>query len=79
MPAYKDWKEFERLAETLYLQNPSKVRYTIKYAHDNGMVIVKVTDDATCLKFETDSNEDMKKIDKFMANLTRHMASKEVQ
>lgn len=41
----KSWEEFEKAAEKLYLQEPSKVRYTMKYAHSKNEVMLKVTDD----------------------------------
>ena len=38
---------------------------------------MKMTDDVVCLQYKTDAAQDMKKMDKFVNNLMRHMASKE--
>lgn len=46
MTYLKDWDEFEKAAERLYLQNPKKARYTMSYIHSKGVLKLKVTDDA---------------------------------
>ncbi|ENN76689.1 signal recognition particle 9 kDa protein [Dendroctonus ponderosae] len=77
MTFLKSWEEFEKAAEKLYLQDPSKVRYTMKYAHSKNHLILKMTDDSRCLQFKTEIAQDLRKIDKFVSNLVRHMVSKE--
>lgn len=44
MTYLKSWEEFEKAAEKLYLQAPSKVRYTMKYVHSKNVLILKMTD-----------------------------------
>ena len=73
----ESWEEFEKAAERLYLQDPMKVRYSTKYDHSAGCLVVKMTDDVHCLQYKTDLAMDVKKMDKFVNNLMRHMASKE--
>ncbi|CAG9833704.1 unnamed protein product [Diabrotica balteata] len=77
MTYLKSWEEFEKAAEKLYLQSPSKVRYTMKYAHSKNHLILKMTDDVVCLQFKTEIAQDVRKVDKFVNNLLRHMVSKE--
>ncbi|KAJ8980232.1 hypothetical protein NQ317_003740 [Molorchus minor] len=77
MTYLKSWEEFEKAAEKLYLQAPSKVRYTMKYVHSKNQLILKMTDDVVCLQFKTEIAQDVRKIDKFINNLLRHMVSKE--
>lgn len=45
MTFIKSWEEFEKAAERLYLQEPSKVRYVMKYTHSNSQLVLKMTDD----------------------------------
>lgn len=45
MTYLKSWEEFEKAAEKLYLQSPTKVRYTMKYAHSKNQLSLKMTDD----------------------------------
>ena len=54
-----------------------QVRYSTKYNHSEGCLVVKMTDDVVCLQYKTDAAQDVKKMDKFVNNLMRHMASKE--
>lgn len=49
----------------------------MKYNHSKGALEMKMTDDIVCLQYKTDAAQDMKKMDKFVNNLMRHMASKE--
>ncbi|XP_022910838.1 signal recognition particle 9 kDa protein [Onthophagus taurus] len=77
MTFLKSWEEFEKAAERLYLQDPSKVRYTMKYVHSKNHLLLKMTNDVVCLQFKTEIAQDVRKIDKFINNLMRHMASKE--
>ena len=50
MPFVESWEEFEKAAERLYLQDPMKVRYSTKYDHSEGCLVVKMTDDVVCLQ-----------------------------
>lgn len=71
------WEDFEMAAERLYLQDPIKCRYVMKYDHNAGALVLKMTDDVVCLQFKSDAAQDVKKMEKFVNNLMRHMASKE--
>lgn len=75
MTNLKSWIEFEKAAQNLYLQNPMKARYSMKYDHKNGCLRLKMTDDSICLIYTTENSQDMKKVDKFVNNLLRHMTS----
>ncbi|KAK9871412.1 hypothetical protein WA026_011663 [Henosepilachna vigintioctopunctata] len=77
MTFLKSWEEFEKAAEKLYMQEPSKVRYSMKYVHSKNQLILKMTDNVVCLQFRTEIAQDVRKIDKFLNNLMRHMVSKE--
>lgn len=45
MTYIKTWEDFEKAGERLYLQEPTKVRYTMKYTHSKNQLILKMTDD----------------------------------
>lgn len=51
MTYLKSWEEFEKAAEKLYLQDPSKIRYSMKYVHSKNVIILKVTDDIMVIIF----------------------------
>lgn len=44
MTFLKTWEEFEKAAERLYLQEPTKVRYVMKYIHSKNQLVLKMTD-----------------------------------
>ncbi|KAB7504623.1 UNVERIFIED_CONTAM: hypothetical protein RMT77_013597 [Armadillidium vulgare] len=69
------YEDFERAAERLYLNAPMKTRCVLKYDHSKGCFKVKVTDNDMCIQFKTDSQQELKKIEKLMSSLIKHMAS----
>ncbi|XP_059486847.1 signal recognition particle 9 kDa protein [Neocloeon triangulifer] len=77
MTYLKSLEEFEKAAERLYLQNPMKARYNISYRHNKGLVCLKMTDDVTCLQYKTENQQELRKLEIFLNNLMRHMASNE--
>lgn len=40
----KDWDDFEIAAESMFMQNPGKCRFTLKYMHSKGQLLLKFTD-----------------------------------
>lgn len=40
----KDWEDFEIAAENMYLKNSSNCRYSMKYIHSKGQLLLKLTD-----------------------------------
>jgi len=50
------WAEYQRQAEELYLKSPNKARYCVKWKPSEGKLVLKITDDATCLKYKTHSS-----------------------
>ncbi|XP_076057371.1 signal recognition particle 9 kDa protein-like isoform X2 [Oratosquilla oratoria] len=73
----ENFEDFEKAAERLYLSSPDRTRCTMKYDHANCCLKVKVTDDFSCLQFKTDSQQELKKLEKLVSNLLKHMASAE--
>lgn len=47
------WEEFEKAAEHLYLQEPTKVRYAMKYIHSKHQLVLKMTDNVVVRKLTT--------------------------
>eukprot|EP00039_Didymoeca_costata_P025008 m.12122 g.12122 ORF g.12122 m.12122 type:complete len:76 (-) comp4589_c0_seq2:45-272(-) len=69
------WDEFAAQAESLFQAEPERTRYSIKYRHSDGKVVLKVTDDKACLKFVTDQMQDLKKIISFNTMLCSQFTS----
>ncbi|EKM76840.1 hypothetical protein AGABI1DRAFT_115517 [Agaricus bisporus var. burnettii JB137-S8] len=50
------WAEFQDAAEALYTRSPNTARYVVKWKSAEGKLVLKITDDATCIKFKTYSS-----------------------
>lgn len=77
MTLLTSWDDFEMAAERLYLQDPIKARYSFKYDHSSASLVLKMTDNVVCLQYKSEDAQDVKRMEKFVNNLMRHMASKE--
>ncbi|KAF9130858.1 hypothetical protein BGW39_002552 [Mortierella sp. 14UC] len=70
------WDEFQKAAEELYLLSPTTTRYVAKYRHVEGKLVLKVTDDRTCLKYKTDQMQDLNKFERLNRSLMAKMHNK---
>ncbi|GLB44287.1 putative signal recognition particle 9 kDa protein (SRP9) [Lyophyllum shimeji] len=50
------WQEYQDAAEALYAKSPNKTRYCVKWKSSEGKLVLKITDNTTCIKFKTYSN-----------------------
>ncbi|TPX37450.1 hypothetical protein SmJEL517_g00589 [Synchytrium microbalum] len=67
------FEDFEKAVEDLYLQEPNRTRYCTRYRHVDGQLILKVTDDRTCLKFRTNQQPDLRKFERLTKSLMEKM------
>ncbi|KAK6182775.1 hypothetical protein SNE40_010385 [Patella caerulea] len=77
MTYLKTWEEFSKAVERLYINDPIKCRFVMKYRNVDGLLVLKVTDNRVCVQYKTEHNQDVKKMEKLIGQLIRHMASKE--
>jgi len=77
MPYIDSLETFVAEAEKLYVEHPEHTRYVTKYRHVDGKLELKVTNDRVCLKFETDQQQDLKRIDKLNALFLSYMCGKD--
>ncbi|EDO07298.1 Signal recognition particle 9 kDa protein (SRP9) family protein [Babesia bovis T2Bo] len=52
MTYYDTWNGFIQAAHTLFLAQPLKTRYSVKYVKGTESIVLKVTDDRKCCKFK---------------------------
>jgi signal recognition particle subunit SRP9 len=69
----ESFSEFQEGAQRLFAANPGGTRYSIKYRHTEGKLVLKVTDDVACLKFKTDQQQDAKRMEKLNMEMFRLM------
>lgn len=41
----KEWEDFEIAAENMYMTDPLNCRYSMKYCHHKGQILLKMTND----------------------------------
>ncbi|KAJ1964652.1 hypothetical protein GGI12_001286 [Dipsacomyces acuminosporus] len=70
MVFYESWDSFEKAAADLYASAADRARYTVKYRNCDAELVLKVTDDATCVQLRTEKLEDIRR----MARLHRKLA-----
>ena len=71
-------ESFMSQAEDLYRANPTRCRFTLKYRDTDGKLVAKMTDDVTCLKFKSDRQADLKKLERLNNILFDLMSGQEV-
>ncbi|KAL1699034.1 signal recognition particle, SRP9/SRP14 subunit [Schizophyllum commune] len=67
------WHDFQDAAEALYAKSPNNARYVVKYKHNEGKLVLKITDDRTCLKFKTNSSVFLNRFEALNLSLMRKM------
>jgi len=72
----ENWTEFKKAAESVYLQDPDKVRCTLRYDHVQNAFIVKCTDDKVVVQYKTDQFNEYKQVETFIGELMSQMAAK---
>ena len=77
MPLIESLDIFVAEAEKMYTEHPDHTRYVSKYRHCDGKLELKVTNDRVCLKFVTDQQQDLKRIDKLNNLFLTYMCGKD--
>lgn len=79
MPYLTSWEEFAKKAERLYVSNPIKARFVMKYRHNDGKLVVKITDNDTCLMYLAEYSQEVKKVEKLNSHLMKIMLTSETE
>jgi len=70
------WQEFQEAAENLYEKSPNSTRYCVKWKSSEAKLVLKVTDNTTCLKFKTYSSVYLNRFDAFNLALMKKMQNR---
>ncbi|KAF8840651.1 signal recognition particle, SRP9/SRP14 subunit [Paxillus ammoniavirescens] len=70
------WQEYQEAAENLYAKSPNKTRYCVKWKSSEGKLVLKITDDTTCLKFKTYSSIFLNRFESLNLSLMQKMQNK---
>jgi hypothetical protein len=67
------WDEFTAKAEELCRGSPLDTRYTVKYNHKDGKMVLKITNNVVCFTYKTTQASDLKKMEKLNRTMSAIM------
>ncbi|TCD64856.1 hypothetical protein EIP91_003560 [Steccherinum ochraceum] len=70
------WQEYQEAAEALYEKSPNKARYVVKWRASEGKLVLKITDDTTCIKFKTHSSVFLNRFEALNLSLMQKMQNR---
>ncbi|CCL98826.1 uncharacterized protein FIBRA_00831 [Fibroporia radiculosa] len=73
------WQEFQDAAEALYEKSPNTTRYCVKWRASEGKLVLKITDDTTCLKFKTFSSVFLNRFEALNLSLMQKMQNQRLR
>ncbi|PPR08274.1 hypothetical protein CVT24_001114 [Panaeolus cyanescens] len=73
------WQDFQDAAEGLYEKAPNTTRYCIKWKSSEGKLVLKITDNANCIKFKTNSSIFLNRFESLNLTLMQKMQNKQRQ
>ncbi|TFK47170.1 signal recognition particle, SRP9/SRP14 subunit [Heliocybe sulcata] len=73
------WQEYQEAAEALYAKSPNKTRYVVKWRASEGKLVLKITDDDTCLKFKTYSSIFLNRFEALNLSLMQKMQNRRAE
>ncbi|GJJ14001.1 hypothetical protein Clacol_008258 [Clathrus columnatus] len=71
-----NWQQFQEAAESLYKKSPVKTRYCVKWRASEGHLVLKITDDNTCIKYKTHSSIFLNRFEALNLNLMKQIQNK---
>ncbi|KAJ4464728.1 signal recognition particle SRP9/SRP14 subunit [Lentinula lateritia] len=72
------WQEYQDAAEALYKKSPFKTRYCVKWKSSEGKLVLKITDNVSCIKFKTYSSIYLNRFEALNISLMEKMQNRRV-
>ncbi|TFY65319.1 hypothetical protein EVJ58_g2049 [Rhodofomes roseus] len=73
------WQEYQEAAEALYEKSPNTARYCVKWRAADGKLVLKITDNTTCLKFKTSSSVFLNRFEALNLSLMQKMTNRQAK
>ncbi|KAJ6457602.1 signal recognition particle, SRP9/SRP14 subunit [Mycena sanguinolenta] len=70
------WQDYQDAAEALYLKSPTTTRYCVKWKSSEGKLVLKITDNTTCIKFKTYSSVFLNRFEALNLSLIEKMQNR---
>lgn len=71
------WQEYQDAAEALYEKSPNDTRYCVKWKASEGKLVLKITDNTTCIKFKTYSSIFLNRFEALNLSLMQKMQNQQ--
>ncbi|KAJ7434722.1 signal recognition particle, SRP9/SRP14 subunit [Mycena latifolia] len=71
------WQEYQEAAEALYAKSPTTTRYCVKWKSSEGKLVLKITDNTTCIKFKTYSSIFLNRFEALNLSLMEKMQNRQ--
>ncbi|KIM89829.1 hypothetical protein PILCRDRAFT_812622 [Piloderma croceum F 1598] len=70
------WQDYQEAAEALYTKSPNDTRYCVKWKSSEGKLVLKITDNTTCIKFKTYSSIFLNRFEALNLSLMQKMQNR---
>jgi hypothetical protein len=67
MPFIANWDEFNEKASEMHQEDPVRFRIMMKYRHNDGKLVLKVTNDKKVCQYLVEQPKEVKNVDKFLS------------
>ncbi|KAF5338803.1 hypothetical protein D9758_012097 [Tetrapyrgos nigripes] len=74
----QSWQEYQDAAEELYKNSPNTTRYCIKWKSSEGKLVLKITDNVSCIKFKTYSSIFLNRFEALNLSLMEKMQNRRI-
>ncbi|KAK7468454.1 hypothetical protein VKT23_002966 [Stygiomarasmius scandens] len=74
----QSWQEYQEAAEDLYKKSPNTTRYCVKWKSSEGKLVLKITDNVSCIKFKTYSSIFLNRFEALNLSLMEKMQNRHV-
>ncbi|KAK0186970.1 signal recognition particle, SRP9/SRP14 subunit [Armillaria mellea] len=73
----QSWQEYQDAAEALYTKSPRNTRYCVKWKASEGKLVLKITDNTSCIKFKTYSSIFLNRFEALNLSLMEKMQNRQ--
>ncbi|KAK0218963.1 signal recognition particle, SRP9/SRP14 subunit [Armillaria fumosa] len=73
----QSWQEYQDAAEALYTKSPVNTRYCVKWKPSEGKLVLKITDNTSCIKFKTYSSIFLNRFEALNLSLMEKMQNRQ--
>jgi len=70
------WQDYQEAAEALYTKSPNDTRFCVKWKSSEGKLVLKITDNTTCIKFKTYSSIFLNRFEALNLSLMQKMQNR---